>query len=107
MCWQQAKKIVITNDIFKIICIFDENIFVMDIQSRKIEFVQAFLKLQSEEVISQFESLLKKKSTTNLEQDSDFKPMSIKEFNDRIDKSESDFKNGRYKNTSELLKKYI
>ena len=33
----------------------------MDIQSRKIEFVQAFLKLQSEEVISQFENLLKLK----------------------------------------------
>jgi hypothetical protein len=46
----------------------------MDIQSRKIEFVQAFLKLQSEEVISQFESLLKKKSTTNVEQDSKFNP---------------------------------
>ena len=78
----------------------------MDIQTRKIEFVQAFLKLQSEEVILQFESLLKKKSITNIEQDSDFKPMTIDEFNDRIDKSENDFKNGNYKTTTELLKKY-
>lgn len=30
----------------------------MDIQTRKIEFVQGFLKLQSEEAISQFEKLL-------------------------------------------------
>jgi hypothetical protein len=52
----------------------------MDIQSRKIEFVQAFLKLQSEEVISQFENLLKMKSTSELEQEQSFKPMSIKEF---------------------------
>ena len=34
----------------------------MDLQTRKIEFVQEFLKLQSEEVISQFENLLKKKA---------------------------------------------
>ncbi|MCK8143442.1 hypothetical protein MW871_16245 [Flavobacterium sp. I-SCBP12n] len=78
----------------------------MDIQSRKIEFMQAFLKLQSEEVISQLENILRKKSTIELEQNSDFKPMSLKEFNDRIDKSENDFKNGKYKSTSELLKKY-
>lgn len=78
----------------------------MDIQSRKIEFVQAFLKLQNEEVISQLENILRKKSTIEIDEDSDFKPMSIKEFNDRIDKSENDFKNGNYKSTSELLKKY-
>jgi hypothetical protein len=78
----------------------------MDIQSRKIEFMQAFLKLQSEEVISQLENILRNKSTIELEQNSDFKPMSLKEFNDRIDKSENDFKNGKYKSTSELLKKY-
>ena len=78
----------------------------MDIQSRKIQFVQAFLKLQSEEVISQLEDLLSLKSTIELEQNSDSKPMSIEEFNDRIDKSESDFKDGKYKSTSELLEKY-
>lgn len=78
----------------------------MDIQSRKIEFMKAFLKIQSEEVISQLENILRKKSTIELEQNSDFKPMSLKEFNDRIDKSENDFKNGKYKSTSELLKKY-
>jgi hypothetical protein len=78
----------------------------MDIQSRKIEFIQAFLKLQSEEVISQLENILRKKSTIDLEKNSDFKAMSIKEFNDRIDTSENDFKDGKYKSTSELLQKY-
>ena len=78
----------------------------MDIQSRKVQFVQAFLKLQSEEVISQLEDLLNLKSTIELEKNSDFKPMSIKEFNDRIDKSENDFNDGKYKSTSELLEKY-
>ena len=78
----------------------------MDIQTRKIEFVQAFLKLQSEEVISQFENLLRKKSSYEIEEGKLLKPMSIKEFNKRIDQSESDFKNGKYKSTSELLKKF-
>ena len=35
-----------------------------------------------------------------------FKPMSIEEFNKGIDKSEDDFKNGRYKTSFELLAKY-
>ena len=77
----------------------------MDLQTRKIEFIQAFLKLQSEEVISLFENLLKKKSVTEIDEEY-FKPMSIADFNSRIDKSEDDFKNGKYKTTSELLKKY-
>ena len=72
----------------------------MDLQTRKLEFIQEFLKLQSEEVISQFENLMK-----NRIKDS-FKPMSIEEFNKGIDKSEDDFKNGRYKTSSELVAKY-
>ncbi len=73
----------------------------MDLQTRKIEFIQKFLKLQSEEVISQFENLMKKKNTID-----SFKPMSIEEFNNGIDKSENDFKNNRYKTSNELLSKY-
>ena len=72
----------------------------MDLQTRKIEFVQEFLKLQSEELISQFENLLKKKAQTKI------KPMSVIELNSRIDKSENDFKNGKFKTSSELLSKY-
>jgi hypothetical protein len=75
----------------------------MDLQTRKIAFVQEFLKLQSEEVISQLEKLLKKKTVGNQD---DLKPMSFEEFNSRIDQSEDDFKNGRFKSTSELLSKY-
>jgi hypothetical protein len=72
----------------------------MDLQTRKIEFVQEFLKLQSEDLISQFENLLMMKSSTTI------KPMSIIELNSRIDQSESDFKNGKFKTSSELLAKF-
>ncbi|MFA5619332.1 MAG: hypothetical protein WDA08_03405 [Weeksellaceae bacterium] len=76
----------------------------MDIQTRKIKFVQAFLKLQNEEIISQFEKLLKNAKKSNTEKE--FKPFTIEELNERISKSEDDFENGRYKTTSELLSKY-
>ena len=78
----------------------------MDLQTRKIEFVHAFLKLQSEELISQFENLLRIKSSYEIEDSKVLKPMSVEEFSERIDQSESDFKNGKYKSTSELLKKF-
>lgn len=76
----------------------------MDIQTRKIAFVQSFLKLQSEEIISQFEKLLNKTKKSNPEEE--FKPFTIEELNERISKSEDDFENGRYKTTSQLLSKY-
>lgn len=76
----------------------------MDIQTRKIEFIQEFLKIQSEEAIAQFENLLKKKKISDSEDL--FKPMSIEELNKRIDKSEEDFKNDKYKSSSQLLSKY-
>lgn len=75
----------------------------MDLQSRKIEFVQEFLKLQSEEVISSFEKLLEKQTASS---EKEFEPMSVEELNDRIDQSESDFKNGRFKTHSEIIAKY-
>lgn len=76
----------------------------MDLQTRKIKFVQEFLKLQSEQAISRLENLLKKEKKTEIEKP--FKPMTEKELNERIDQSESDFSNNRYKRTSELLTKY-
>ena len=68
----------------------------MDIQTRKIEFVQAFLKLQSENVISRFEKMLEKEIEG-------FRPMTIEEFNNRMDKSIEDSKNDRVIEATELL----
>jgi len=73
----------------------------MDLQTRKIEFIQEFLKIQSEEAIERLESLLKRE---NKNKQVDL--MSAEELNIRIEKSELDFKNKRYKSTSELLAKY-
>jgi DNA-directed RNA polymerase subunit F len=75
----------------------------MDLQTRKIEFVQKFLKIQNEELLSQLENLLKKKSSSK---SLSISPMSIDELNARIDQSEEDFKKGKFKSSTELLEKY-
>lgn len=76
----------------------------MDIQSRKLEFIKDFFKLQSEEVIAQFEKLLKK--AKNIEEENKLEKLTVEELNERISKSEDDFENKKFKTTSELLSKY-
>jgi len=65
----------------------------MDIQTRKIEFVQEFLKVESEDIITRLENILHKENKNSEKQE--FQPMSIDEFNRRIDKSLEDSKNGK------------
>lgn len=76
----------------------------MDLQTRKIEFVQAFLKLQSEEMISQFEKLLRKAKQS--ESENDFEPFTVEELNERILQSEKDFEDNKFKSTAEIISKY-
>ncbi|APG64210.1 hypothetical protein LPB136_01990 [Tenacibaculum todarodis] len=76
----------------------------MNIEARKIEFVKEFLKLQSEDAISRLENILRKEKNTS--DDRIFEPMTQDELNKRINKSESDFRNNRFKSSSELLAKY-
>ncbi|SFN76455.1 hypothetical protein SAMN05421741_11075 [Paenimyroides ummariense] len=71
----------------------------MDIQTRKIEFIQEFLKLQNEELISRLENLLRAGKSKN----DDFKQMTIDEFNSRIDQSMNDSKNDRLTNSDDLI----
>lgn len=72
----------------------------MDLQSRIIEFVQEFLKLQSEEVISQLEKLLRKE-TKKIQPD--LIPMTVDEYKELINKSIEDSKNGRLTKADDLL----
>ncbi|MBU2939549.1 hypothetical protein KO494_08345 [Lacinutrix sp. C3R15] len=75
----------------------------MDLQTRKLELIQEFLKIQSEDVISRIEKILKKENK-NLNNE-DFKPMTIEEFNSRIDKSMEDSTNGQLIESSKLKAK--
>lgn len=75
----------------------------MDIQTRKLELIREFLKIQSEEVISRLEKILKKENQKSGHED--LKPMTIEEFNSRIDQSMEDSKSGRLIEGSELKAK--
>jgi hypothetical protein len=71
----------------------------MDLQTRKINFIQDFLKLESEKAVAQFEKLLRKEIVNN----SEFKPMTINEFHNRIEKSTKDSKNEKITDVEDLL----
>jgi len=75
----------------------------MDLLTRKTTFVQEFLSIESEELISRFEKLLKNKKTA-VDND-DFSPITIEELNRRIDQSEQDSINIRHTESKDLLKK--
>jgi len=73
----------------------------MDLEARKIEFIQDFLKLQSEEAITRLEKVLKKEK--KLTKKKDIQPMSVEEFNKRIDKSMQDSKEGKLTEVNDLM----
>lgn len=76
----------------------------MNLEARKIEFVQEFLKLQNDESVSRLEKILKKEK--NASDKNIFEPMSKEALNNRISQSESDFQNNLFKSSSEVLAKY-
>jgi hypothetical protein len=75
----------------------------MDLEHRKITFVQEFLRLQNEEIICGLENLLRKKKIELLEKK--LIPMSIEQFNHEIDQSLSDSENGRVTSAMDLKEK--
>jgi hypothetical protein len=65
----------------------------MDIQTRKLALIQAFLKIQNEDVISKIEKLLNHE--IKISDKENFEPMTIDRFNASIDKSMENSKLGR------------
>lgn len=71
----------------------------MDLQTRKLNFIQDFLKLESEKTIAQFEKLLRNTAANKEE----LNPMTIDEFHKRINQSLEDVKNGKVTDANDLL----
>ncbi len=65
----------------------------MDLESRKIEFVQEFLRLQNEEIVSGLEKFLRKRKVELVEEN--LQPMTMKQYDEEMDQAESDSTNGR------------
>lgn len=65
----------------------------MDIEARKLNLIEEFLKISDENIIEKLEYFI------NIEKqkqyDKDIKPMSLDEFHDMIDQAKQDKANGR------------
>ncbi len=75
----------------------------MDIVSRKLSFVQEFLRISDEKILYNREQLLHSEKNKNALEE--LYPLTMDEFNKIIDQSEDDFQNGRITEARELFKK--
>ncbi len=72
----------------------------MNLQTRKIHFVQEFLKLSNEQIIDKLEVLLKAEKTKLYS--NNLVPLSVEELSQSIDEAENDATNKRSRNIDEL-----
>ena len=75
----------------------------MNLESRKLSFIQEFLRLQNEEVISGLEKMLHQRKAELFERS--LKPMNIEQFNNEIDQALDDSKNDRMTEAKDLKAK--
>ena len=72
---------------------------VMDIQTKKLHFVQEFLRLQDESIIDKLNKLLRSERKKKVE--NELKPLSKKELDQIIDSAEKDSDNNRLTSASD------
>ena len=75
----------------------------MDLEARKITFVQEFLRLQNEEIITALEKFLHMRKAELIEEN--MSPMSLAQLNAETDRSLDDAKSGRIIKASDLKDK--
>ncbi|MCK9410994.1 MAG: hypothetical protein M0Q53_01755 [Prolixibacteraceae bacterium] len=73
----------------------------MDIQARKLHFVQEFLRVADDELVTKLEKLLLVERKKKLNRELDL--LTLKEFNEVVEKSEEDFENGRVTEARNLI----
>jgi hypothetical protein len=76
----------------------------MDLQTRKLSFIQDFLRIQNEEIISGLEKMLKKGKAEIYEKN--LKPMSLQTLNSEIDQSLDDSANDLVISSEKLLEEF-
>ncbi len=80
--------------------IFVKNIEVMDLQTRRIHFIQEFLSCANSNMLDRFEEILEQEQEKALEKE--LKPITIKEYEQRIEIAIEDVRNGRAKSVRDL-----
>jgi len=76
----------------------------MDIQTRKISFIQEFLRIQNEEIISSLEKLLKVRKSEFFAKEN--RPMDLDQFNKEIDQAIIDSENDNVIKATDLKAKF-
>ena len=74
----------------------------MNFQTRKLNLIAYLAQIQDESILDKIESFLLKGKTKDNE--TTIKPFTREELIDRIEKSEQDFKEGKFKSQDELEK---
>ncbi len=74
----------------------------MDIQTRKLRFIQEFLNYADSTILSKFEELLKIEREKNLERE--IKPMTLKKYEQRIEKAFEEVKSNKVQTAASLKK---
>jgi hypothetical protein len=72
----------------------------MDLQTRKIQFIQEFLKYANTNILDRFEEMLKQER--NKEFEKEIKPMTLKEYEHRVERAFEDVKNNRVRSAKTL-----
>lgn len=75
----------------------------MDVETRKILFVQEFLRLENESIIENLEKLLRKGKSDLFEKN--LTPMSIEQYYAEMDEALEDSENNRFINAKDLRDK--
>jgi seryl-tRNA(Sec) selenium transferase len=76
----------------------------MNIESRKLLFIQEFLRVKNEEIIIGLEKTLKQWKSKQHEKE--LRPMSLEQFNDEIDQALTDSREDNVIKATELRKKW-
>jgi len=76
----------------------------MDLQTRKLHIIQEFLRLANDSIVDKFEKMLEQERKKIVEQD--ISPMTLAQYEQRIDNASDDLKNNRV-TTAKKLKKEI
>ena len=71
----------------------------MNLEARKLSFIQEILKIQSEKTIAKLETILRMEKTVI----ENIQPMTVKNLNQRIDKSLDDSKKGKLTEVNDFI----
>ena len=80
--------------------LWEKTVVTMDLEARKISFVQEFVRLQNEEIISELEKFLRKRKVELVEKN--FKPLTMEQYEAEIDQAMEDSNNGRMVKATDL-----